>query len=319
MGPGARPSIAPKIPDFALRFPPRPGDPRLRPVASHISGFESPHGGVKSKWMIVGEPLRSNKGYWGRMKERRAQRRARRKARRLARKNKDRVEAIVRADNRRAQARRHRSWPSRSTPAKSSPKRGSFSIGTPNRGRLRNGIQLRSGSHYTVRRPEKAWGSPHTIDLLHRALVQFRRHSPYRRELVVHDISRPHGGHFPPHRSHQSGRDVDIRLPRNSKVKSNGVPRAIHEVDWDAAWALVHQLLRTGEVQYIFLNRSRQKPLYDAARRAGVSKAQLARWIQWPSSRRKRSKAVVRHSSGHTAHLHVRFHCAPYEHSCKAI
>jgi murein endopeptidase len=85
-------------------------------------------------------------------------------------------------------------------------------------------------------------------------------------------------------------------------------------VDWDATWDLIHALIETDEVTYIFLTRSRQVRLREAAVRAGASDAYLAKHIQYPA----REKAqTVRHSKGHTKHMHVRFKCAPDAERCK--
>lgn len=191
------------------------------------------------------------------------------------------------------------------------------SVGSPNRGRLKRGVQLQSSNWYTVRTPRESWGSSHTINQLHHALVRFRIGSKYKRELVVQDLSLRSGGHFPPHRSHQSGRDVDIRLCVNHRVKQNGVPRKVSQVDWDATWALVHELIKTGEVEYIFLDYDRQKHLYRGAQRAGVPKTLLARWIQYPTHSQSQRSGIVRHSKGHSVHIHVRFRCGPRDKHCR--
>lgn len=193
------------------------------------------------------------------------------------------------------------------------------SVGAPNRGKLARGVRLKSNNWYTVRTPEQAWGSSHALNELHHALVRFRRKSRYRRELVIQAISKKGGGRFPPHKSHQSGRDVDIRLCASRKVKKNGVPRSARDVDWDATWVLIRELIRSGEVEYIFLNYDRQRHLYRAARRAGAPKEDLARWIQYPTHGKSQRSGTVRHTSGHRSHIHVRFRCANYERRCRSI
>ena len=59
--------------------------------------------------------------------------------------------------------------------------------------------------------------------------------------------------------------------------------------------------------------RSRQVPLYRAALRAGASEEEISTFLQYPHGA---PKAIVRHSSGHVKHIHVRFLCAEYETQC---
>jgi len=189
------------------------------------------------------------------------------------------------------------------------------SVGRPNRGRLVNGIQMPDNEEiYTVLRPENCFGSSHTVSTLQAAAARWRRGYDYSGELVISAISLPKGGRFRPHRSHQNGRDVDIRLPVRAGV-SGTAAGSVNEVDWDATWAFVHELLDTEQVVYIFLDRSRQRYLYKAAKKAGVDSKQLDQWIQYPRASGT-NYGVVRHARGHTAHMHVRFKCGPKDRSC---
>lgn len=189
-----------------------------------------------------------------------------------------------------------------------------MSIGRPNQGRLAGAVQIPpNDALYTIRNPAHSWGSTHAIEQLQWALVEFRQSSGFDRQILVCDMSRKTGGRFRPHHSHRSGRDVDIRLPLKRGVPENTIPEAASVVDWDATWALVKALMSTNEVKYIFLSRSRQRPLYEAALRAGETRETLRTWIQYPEAVRG---AVVRHSQGHVKHIHVRFKCGPNEKAC---
>ncbi|MGD8860951.1 MAG: penicillin-insensitive murein endopeptidase [Myxococcales bacterium] len=189
------------------------------------------------------------------------------------------------------------------------------SLGAPGRGRLYRGVQMpKNDALYTLRNPDHSYGSSHTVMQLQQAIARFRSRSSYDRELVIGDMSRRRGGRFRPHRSHRSGRDVDIRLPIAEGVAAGTVPTDAGQVDWDAAWSLVQSLIDSTQVQYIFLSRSRQRNLRRAARRAGVDEQALEALIQFPS--RKRT-ALVRHSRGHVKHIHVRFACGPDERRCR--
>lgn len=189
------------------------------------------------------------------------------------------------------------------------------SVGTPTRGRLQGGVQLPAQPElYTIRNPDHSYGTSLAVGALQRALADFRRDSGFTRELVVCDMSKERGGRFRPHRSHTSGRDVDLRLPLRRGIPDGTIPTMAHQVDWDVTWKLVKSLVETGEVRYVFLARQRQKPLYEAARRAGESAESLEALIQYP--RRSLKTAILRHSAGHTKHIHVRFRCAPDETQC---
>ena len=192
---------------------------------------------------------------------------------------------------------------------------GSISVGKPNRGKIVNGIQLPENKQlYTVRKPDESWGSTHTLHNLQLAIASWRQASGYKGDLVIGAISKRGGGKLKPHSSHQSGRDVDIRLPLEPGGKE---AEDTADVDWDATWALIQALVATGEVQYIFLSTSRQKFLHKAAKRAGASKDMLERMIQYPDTSGS-NNGVVRHAKGHTAHFHVRFTCAANETHCES-
>jgi murein endopeptidase len=194
-------------------------------------------------------------------------------------------------------------------------KSGSISVGAPNRGKIVNSIALpENNALYTIRKPDEAYGSTHTLHNIQLAIANFRQATGYQGEVVIGAISKQGGGRLRPHSSHQSGRDVDIRLPLKNP---NGSSDNVDDVDWDATWALLQALVATGEVQYIFLSTSRQKLLYKAAKRAGASKDLLERMIQYPR-KSGTNDGLIRDESGHTAHFHVRFTCAPNETRCES-
>ncbi len=191
------------------------------------------------------------------------------------------------------------------------------SVGTANRGHLVRGVALpQSPELYTIRKPDESYGSSHSIRLLQGAIARFRRSHAYTGEVVIGSISKRGGGRLSGHKSHQSGRDVDIRLLLARGHKRGTVPESVSDVDWEATWALLYELLRTEEIEYVFLDSRRQKYLHRAAKRAGVSSANLEKWIQYPRSSGTRD-GIVRHAKGHTSHFHVRFFCGPDERKCE--
>lgn len=192
---------------------------------------------------------------------------------------------------------------------------GAIAVGKPNRGRLQNGVQLPKNEMYSVRDEDKAWATTHTAEHLLEAGAAFKRDTGFDQRLVIGAISLKKGGKFRPHSSHQTGRDVDVRLPR--KKGAPKVSSDMSDIDWRLSWLYIKALVATGEVQYIFLSRSRQRKLYDAAKKAGATKKELDKMIQYPR-KSKTNNGVVRHAGGHDMHIHVRFTCAPSNKRCES-
>lgn len=192
---------------------------------------------------------------------------------------------------------------------------GARSVGRPQRGRIEDAVQIPPSHDYTCRSERMCWGSSYAVAGMQRAFANFRYESGYKGPIVIGSISRKFGRRFPPHKSHQSGRDVDIRLPVLPSVPDWRDPHR-DEVDWMATWALIDALIDTGRVQTIFLESQLQRPLYEAARQLGHSHESLAGAITYPREKGKQW-AIVRHSKGHDAHIHVRFKCGPDEPKCK--
>ncbi|HET6584568.1 MAG TPA: penicillin-insensitive murein endopeptidase, partial [Nannocystaceae bacterium] len=200
----------------------------------------------------------------------------------------------------------------------------SRSIGNPNQGSLENGIKLPESDAYTLV-SGYVYGSAYAMKNLQTALARFRQDVDYDGQIVISDLSKKGGGFFEPHKSHQAGRDVDIWLPNvkgayRPKERSVGLKkmhRAVgNEVDWYATWGLVRALIETKAVKAIFLDYSRQKYVFEAARNMGATKEQLEEWIQYPRGASS-PKGIFRHSEAHFSHMHVRFKCADYEEACR--
>ncbi len=192
---------------------------------------------------------------------------------------------------------------------------GGLSVGKPNRGRIQNGVQLPETEFYTLRDPERSYGSSHAVKVVHDAIAAFRVETGYEGEIKIADMSKRGGGRLRPHSSHQSGRDIDIRLPRRPKASKKD--NSISAIDWDLSWALVKAFIDSGEIEYIFLETSRQKVLRNAAKRAGASTAEITKAIQYPSTRGT-NKGLVRHAKGHRIHIHVRVKCAQSNSRCES-
>lgn len=190
---------------------------------------------------------------------------------------------------------------------------GAESFGRPEFGRLLNAVQVPDSPLYHKRSPSLLWGSTHAIEVLMGSIANFRYETGYKGRIQLNSMSLRRGRSFAPHKSHQSGRDIDIHMPLLPGVAHTNNPNA-DEVDWWATWELIRNMLETDQVVYIFLNLDLQRRLYEAARSMGESREALAGVIEWAHGARKRS--IIRHSKGHDDHIHVRFRCGPHERHC---
>lgn len=191
-------------------------------------------------------------------------------------------------------------------------RRGSVSVGTPDSGRLINGVRIPKGDGYRLRLPKSSYGSSHGVAQILIGLEVFREISGYNGELEIGAMSRPRGGALGTHKSHTSGRDLDIRLPRREGV-SRYAELTRRRIDWVATWHLIVAML-TADVRVIFLDYATQRRLYKSAKAAGIDPRALAAVLQYPHGSGRAGR--VRHSDGHDQHMHVRVGCGPYELEC---
>ena len=191
---------------------------------------------------------------------------------------------------------------------------GAHGVGTPQEGRLVSGVRLPEGPGYWRKYPNSAWGTTYAVRATVDALARFVQLSTYPNPLRVGTFSRQRGGHVGGHVSHQSGRDVDIRLPLRVEVPQALQP-TLRRVDWMAVYHLIKAFADTGAVQVVFLDYRSQKRLYTVAKENGVSEEELDVLLQYPIGSAA-SRGLVRHEPGHADHIHVRFHCGPAEPEC---
>jgi len=193
-------------------------------------------------------------------------------------------------------------------------RRGAVGVGPPQNGRLINGVQIPEGEGYTRRMMPSSYGTTHAVSTLLVALRDFEQQWPYEPDLVLGSMSVRHGGPLEGHVSHQSGRDLDVRLPLDASVPP-WFPVQPHRVDYKALWFLFKSLADTGEITIIFLDYEIQKQLYKTAAKLGVPEEERRAMIQWPRGQAAH-RGLVRHARGHDRHFHVRFRCGPYETEC---
>jgi hypothetical protein len=192
-------------------------------------------------------------------------------------------------------------------------RRGAVGIGPPQDGRLVNGVLLPDSAYYRLRLPPSSYGTTHAVSTIMEAIVRFRSRSEYDEVLVFGSMSRKHGGPLTGHVSHQTGRDLDIRLPLRENVPA-WFPVEPHNVDWVALWQLLTAFAETGEVSVVFLQYDLQEHLHAAAKKLDESDEDVARMLQWP--RGAQALGLIRDYPGHEGHIHVRFSCGDHEPEC---
>jgi hypothetical protein len=171
-----------------------------------------------------------------------------------------------------------------------------------------DGVQLSPGPGWIIKRPHNAWGTPRTVDRLRDALREYVREMPGGPDVHIGDISKSGGGYFPPHLSHQAGRDVDIGyvLTGNQADVTRFVRAHSLNLDRERTWHLVRTLLESGAIGYVFMDYDVQRMLYEHAKTTGVSPTQLEEWFQYPRGNRA-AHGTLRDWRGHDDHFHVRF------------
>ena len=199
----------------------------------------------------------------------------------------------------------------------------SISVGRPSRGRIIDGARIpNSGEGFFTREIWAArgqrYGTEELVDLLVAVSRRMRPQAEGTR-LVIADLSGKGGGAaYSWHRSHQSGRDVDLLYyMRDAQGKpmdadamhvfnGSGVARdgTGITIDVPKTWLLVKELLTAPEapVQWIFM--------YDPI---GAQLIAYAESIHEPEAIVERARKAVKQpgdSARHDDHMHVRVYCS---------
>jgi murein endopeptidase len=157
-----------------------------------------------------------------------------------------------------------------------------------------------------VLRAERAWGQPLVVWRLNEVLCAYHEQFPSAAQVLIQDLSKRHGGKLKPHHSHRRGWDVDIGVVRRGRAFDRFVPASPRTLDVEKTWWLIHALISTGDVEYVFLNRRLIRPIYRYARKQGISRERMRELFHYP--RRSRwGLGIIRAEAGHLAHFHVRF------------
>lgn len=181
------------------------------------------------------------------------------------------------------------------------PSLGSMSVGFTDSGRLINGVQFPKDGPWFVVAPNEAWGTKETVDFMAAAITQVCEQFPGTPPIRINHISHKDGGWMRPHKSHQSGRDVDVGFyyPTADPVRIRNRDKVI---DVPRNWALIKALAINADVQVILVDKKIQAVLYAHALAQGEDPA-------WLHSIFKAGRgALVQHARGHRDHFHVRFY-----------
>jgi LysM repeat protein len=196
----------------------------------------------------------------------------------------------------------------------------SKSIGTPSDGELVDGRLLPRHRAYVLRERARAWGTDETVRGIVKAFDALLERHPKAPKARVHDLSLKRGGPMDDHRSHQSGRDVDISYFHEACRGGGCDFRRLGpgQLDVERTWSLLHYWLERDMLEAVFIDYRLQAPLYRHARSRGATRAELHRWFQYPRGRTS-PLGVVRHVSNHADHMHVRFACDQSDPECKTF
>jgi murein endopeptidase/LysM repeat protein len=185
------------------------------------------------------------------------------------------------------------------------------SIGQPYRGYLINGVPFPAQFRgYYVRDDGKSYGTPELIGAVLDAIEKVQAKYSNSADLFIGDISGPQGGRMRHHRSHTNGRDIDLGMYTKDNSQLKGFACMTEDnLDVSKTWELVDNLLRSRRVQYIFVDNSIQRLLYQHALSQGTDRTFLDHIFGVAGNQNPRTP--IQHMRGHRDHLHVRFY-APW-------
>lgn len=200
--------------------------------------------------------------------------------------------------------------------------RPSESIGLPHSGAVDGAIPMLDGPGRKITAQRwKTWATRDTVLSLDLVLRKWAEQYPGAPKVLVGNLSARAGGQLAPHKTHQSGRDVDLSYI--AKASGQGAlawqQMSADNLDAELTWALLKLLDKYAEVEVVFIDREIQKLLLDHALKTGtIRKNRLASWLQVAATEGPGDAAPkVKHVSGHRDHLHVRFACPDGQKRCQ--
>lgn len=182
---------------------------------------------------------------------------------------------------------------------------GPMSVGRTSQGALVNAVPMPEGDNWAVVDPHAAYGTQETIDFLTAAINRVAREFPDTAKMHIGHLSAKQGGSLRPHKSHQSGRDVDVSYYYKAELPFKWYRRAnADNLDRARTWAFVRALITDTDVELIFINTSVQQLLKEYALSVGEDREWLDSIFQYGQ---KHHWPIIRHAHGHDTHIHVRF------------
>lgn len=194
----------------------------------------------------------------------------------------------------------------------------SMSVGRTNRGRLVDGVELVESDTLRIKKNGPArFGTQELVDLLRDSADAVAARHPGS-VLLVGDLSREDGGRFRPHRSHRSGRDVDVSFYLKDDEGVPAVPARFVRMRWrgdgrqagkkyafdaERNWAFVEAMIhhRT-EVQFVFVAGYLRRMILEEAERQNADPDVI-----------ERAAAILhqpQRGAPHRSHFHIRVYCA---------
>jgi penicillin-insensitive murein DD-endopeptidase len=200
----------------------------------------------------------------------------------------------------------------------------SLSVGSPTSGWQVRAKRLRGSKALRIKNRERRYlyGHPALVLMVQRSAQQLIKQSPSS-VLLVGDLSSEAGGPIPGHRSHQSGRDVDVGFFATDREGRSRELREFVAFDADGRardgsglvfdeyrnWLLVQLWLKDhrADISHVFVSTALRQRLLAFAR---------AR----PAFRRYHDQAAVllkqpQNSNAHDDHFHVRIACPAQQRS----
>ncbi len=197
----------------------------------------------------------------------------------------------------------------------------SESIGLPHAGKLVGAMPMLDGPGRKITAQRwKTWATRDTVHSLDKVLRLWAKQYPEAPIVLVGNLSARHGGPLEPHKTHQSGRDVDISYIANWDGKSAVAWQRMSEKNLDASrtWDLLKLLDKHAEIEAFFIDRSLQRVLLKHAKKHGsIRKDRLRHWLQVANPKGSKIEPKIKHVPGHKDHIHVRFACPESQTRCE--
>lgn len=197
--------------------------------------------------------------------------------------------------------------------------RPSESVGYPHEGEIENALPMLEGPGRKITAERwKTWATRHTIGQLDQVLRRWAELEPKAPPVLVGNLSSRAGGPLAPHKSHQSGRDVDLSYITkwNGKDRVNWQHVTAENFDPELTWRLIKLITQDAQVEVIYMDRRIQRLLLEHAKRHGtIRRARLGNWLEVAAGS---EDALIRHVAGHQDHFHVRFSCPSGSRKCRS-